>query len=409
MKKVVIIGAGHAAGQLVASLRQKKFAGRITLLGEESWYPYQRPPLSKKFLAGDMPAERLYVKPQKFYDDDPDVHVILNTRVMLIDRGGQFVQTNTGRSYDYDYLIIASGSRPRKLPLPGAELGGVHYLRGIDDVNAIRSRFDSRRQVVIIGAGYIGLEVAAVAAGLGHNVTVVEMADRVMSRVVSAEVSQFYQDIHTNNGVTLRLATGVSHLAGSEQVDGVVLDTGETLPADMVIVGIGIVPNTELAAEAGLETANGIVVDDRCQTSDPKIFAVGDCTWHPNAVLGRSIRLESVHNALEQAKTAACNICGEALHYAQVPWFWSDQYDLKLQIAGLSQDYDEVVIRGSIEQKSFACLYLSSGRIIAIDAINRPKDFIQSKALIACHARIDPELLAKADTELKDMPYSAED
>jgi len=408
MKKVVIIGAGHAAGQLVASLRQKKFSGEITLLGEEPWYPYQRPPLSKKFLAGDMPAERLYVKPQNFYDDDPDVHVILNTRVTAIDRGDQSVRTDTGQSFDYDFLVIASGSRPRELTLPGAELDGVFYLRGIDDVNAIRSRLDTRSQVVIIGAGYIGLEVAAVAAGLGHEVTVVEMAERVMSRVVSAEVSQFYQDIHTQNGVSLRLATGLSHLAGSERVDGVVLDNGETLPADIVIVGIGIVPNTELAAAAGLETTNGVVVDDRCQTADPNVFAVGDCTWHPNAVLGRSIRLESVHNALEQAKTAACNICGEELHYAQVPWFWSDQYDLKLQIAGLSQDYDEVVIRGSIEQKSFACLYLSSGRLIAIDAINRPKDFVQSKALIADHAQIDPALLANLDTDLKDMPYSAE-
>ena len=409
MKKVVIIGAGHAAGQLVASLRQKKFSGEITLLGEEPWYPYQRPPLSKKFLAGAMPAERLYVKPQNFYDDDPNVHVIINTRVTAIDRNNQSVQTDSGQAFDYDFLIIATGSRPRELALPGAELDGVFYLRGIDDVNAIRSRLDARRRVVIIGAGYIGLEVAAVAAGLGHDVSVVEMADRVMSRVVSPEVLAFYQDVHARNGVTLRLATGVKALAGSDGVNGVVLDSGDTLPADIVIVGIGIVPNTELAAEAGLETDNGIVVDDCCRTSDLNIFAVGDCTWHPNAILGRSIRLESVHNALEQAKTAACNICGEELHYGQVPWFWSDQYDLKLQIAGLSQNYDEAVIRGSIEQQSFACLYLASGQLIAIDAINRPKDFIQSKALIANHARIDPSLLANAETELKDMPYSTAD
>lgn len=406
MKNVVIIGAGHAAGQLVASLRQKKFSGTITLLGDEQWYPYQRPPLSKKFLAGDMPAERLYVKPQSFYDDDPQVHVITNTRVASIDRSNRSVQTESGQTYAYDFLIIATGSRPRELSLPGASLDGVFYLRGIDDVNAIRARLEARSRVVIIGAGYIGLEVAAVAAGLGHEVTVVEMTDRVMSRVVSQEVSEFYQDIHARNGVSLRLATGVSGLAGGDSVSGVVLESGETLPADIVIVGIGIVPNTELAAEAGLETDNGIVVDDRCQTSDPNIFAVGDCTWHPNAILGRSIRLESVHNALEQAKTAAANICGEELRYGQVPWFWSDQFDLKLQIAGLSQDYDEVVIRGSIEQQSFACLYLASGQLIAIDAINRPKDFIQSKTLIAEHARIDPALLANTEVDLKDMPYS---
>lgn len=409
MKTVVIVGAGHAAGQVVASLLQKKFDGRIILLGEESWYPYQRPPLSKKFLAGEMPAERLYLKPQSFYDG-PNIDVRLNTRVTAIDKAAQTVQTASGESIDYDYLVIATGSRPRKLTLPGTELGGIHYLRSIDDVVRIRADMDQfdrgdKSRIVIIGAGYIGLEAAAVASQLGHDVTVVEMADRVMSRVVSPELSRFYQGVHTKNGVRLRLSVGINGFGGENRVANVVLDDGEVLPADIVVVGIGIVPNIELAADAGLEVSNGVVVDDHCRTSDPHIYAVGDCTWHPNKLLGTELRLESVHNALEQAKTAASNICGDDLSYAQVPWFWSDQYDLKLQIAGLSQGYDEVVIRGNMDEYSFACLYLREGRLVAVDAVNSPKDFIQSKALIASCANIDPVLLANTDVALKDMTW----
>ena len=235
------------------------------------------------------------------------------------------------------------------------------------------------------------------------DVTVVEMTDRVMSRVVSPELSQFYQDIHTENGVQLRLSTGITGFSGEEHVDSVILENDEQLAADIVVIGIGIVPNTELAEAAGLEVSNGIVVDDHCQTSDPRIYAVGDCTWHPNRLLGVELRLESVHNALEQAKTAAGNISGDDVSYAQVPWFWSDQYDLKLQIAGLSQGYDQTVIRGDMESRSFACLYLRDGQLISIDAVNKPKDFIQSKQLIASHAKIDPALLANPDIELKDM------
>lgn len=402
MKNVVIAGAGHAAGQVVASLRQKKFEGRITLVGEETWFPYQRPPLSKKFLAGEIPAERLYFKPPSFYDE-PNIDVHLNTRVAAIDRSATSVRTADGNTFSYDYLVIASGARPRKLSLPGVRLGGIHYLRGIDDVTDIRAAMDCHRRIVIIGAGYIGLEVAAVAAGLGLDVTVVEKADRVMSRVVSPELSQFYQDIHTENGVQLRLSTEIESFAGETHVDSVVLGNAEKVPADIVVIGIGIVPNTELAEEAGLDVTNGIVVDDHCRTSDPFIYAVGDCTWHPNSLLGIELRLESVHNALEQAKTAASNICDGDVSYAQVPWFWSDQYDLKLQIAGLSQGYDQTVIRGDMSIRSFACLYLRDGQLIAVDAVNRPRDFIQSKQLIASHAIIDPILLTDSNVELKDM------
>ena len=297
MKKVVIAGAGHAAGQLVASLRQKKFAGQITLIGEEKWFPYQRPPLSKKFLAGEMPAERLYFKPGSFYDD-PNIDVHLETRITAIDRSARAAKTDDGQTFGYDYLVMATGSRPRELGLPGDKLPGIHYLRGIDDVNRIRADIENHRRIVIIGAGYIGLEVAAVTAQLGLNVTVVEMEQRVMSRVVSEELSQFYQDVHSANGVALKLATGVAGFTGESRVDTVILDDGEKLAADIVVAGIGIVPNTELASDAGLEVTNGIVVNDHCQTADPSIFAIGDCTWHPNAVLATHLRLESVHNAL---------------------------------------------------------------------------------------------------------------
>ena len=399
---VVIAGAGHAAGQVVASLRQKKFAGRIVLIGEESWLPYQRPPLSKKFLAGALSAERLYFKPASFYDD-PDIEVHLGTRITAIDRDACSVISGDGDVFTYDKLVLALGSRPRTLSLPGADLAGIHYLRGIDDVLKIQAEIRSGQRLVIVGAGYIGLEVAAVTAMLGVDVTVVEMEERVMSRVVSPQLSEFYQQEHQAHGVTLKLSTGTSGFSGSKKLQYVLLDNGDKLAADLVVVGVGIVPNIELADAAELETENGIVVDDHCRTSDAKIYAVGDCTFHPNAVLGRSLRLESVHNALEQAKTAASNICGEEATYAQVPWFWSDQYDLKLQIVGLSQGYDEVVMRGDPLTRSFACLYLRDGQLIAVDAVNSPKDFMQSKALIANRARIDPRQLANTEVALKDI------
>lgn len=400
--RVVIVGAGHAAGQVVASLRQHKFDGDIVLVGDEPYLPYQRPPLSKKFLAGDLPAERLYVKPASFYDDS-SITLQLDTRVAAIDRDTKCVKIDGGEDVSYDKLVIATGSRVRRLPVEGANLNGVHYLRSIADVDNIRTDMEAGRKLVIIGAGYIGLEVAAVAQQAGLNVTVVEMADRVMSRVVSPEISDFYQIEHTNHGVRFRLSTGVSSLGGKKRVKSVTTSEGEEIPADLVVIGIGILPNTELAANAGLDVENGIVVDDHCQTSDPNILAVGDCTSHPNPIYDRRLRLESVHNAAEQAKTAAANICGQDVAYAQVPWFWSDQYDLKLQIAGLSEGYDDVVIRGNPAERSFSCLYLQDGRLIAVDAINAPRDFVQSKQLIADRAEIPTEKLADSETPLKEL------
>ena len=402
MKTVVIAGAGPGAGQVVVTLRQKKFDGRIVLIGDENWYPYQRPPLSKKFLAGELPAERLYFKPESFYEQQ-DVEVRLGIRVTAIDRERKTVVTDDGERTGYDSLVLATGSRPRRLYAPGADLKGIHYLRGIDDVNGIRADMQVGKRIAIVGAGYIGLEVAAVARRLGLEVTVIEMEERVMSRVVSPELSRFYQDVHRQEGVELRLSTGVTGFAGSDRVEGVMLDSGETMPTDIVVVGIGILPNVELAIDCGLGVDDGIVVDDHCRTGDPDIYAIGDCTRHPNAILGGTLRLESVQNALEQAKTAGANICGEDVSYAEVPWFWSDQYDLKLQIAGLSLGHDQVVLRGDPADRSFTCLYLRDGALISVDAVNRPKDFLQSKALIAAHAKIDPALLARSDIELKSL------
>ncbi len=399
---LVIAGAGHAAGQLVASLRQLEFAGRVVLVGDEPWLPYQRPPLSKKFLAGEIPAERLFLKPEQFYDD-AQIEVRLETRITAIDRDAKSLSVDRGDDIGYDKLVLATGSHARTLDVQGGNLEGVHYLRSIADVHDIAAALDSSRHLVVIGAGYIGLEVAAVTRMLGHDVTVIEMEDRVMSRVVSPEISDFYQIEHANQGVKLRLGTTVAALCGKKRVEGVETGEGEIIPADLVVVGVGIVANTELAAAAGLRVNDGIVVDDHCRTSDHDIYAVGDCTRHPNPIYARDLRLESVHNAVEQAKTAASNLCGKDSRYAQVPWFWSDQYDLKLQIVGLSEGYDDVVIRGNPAERSFACLYLKDNRLIAVDAVNAPRDYVQSKTLIADGTIIAADRLANADKSLKEL------
>ena len=402
VERVVIAGAGHGAGQAVATLKQKHFAGEIVLVGDEPWLPYQRPPLSKKYLAGELSVERLLFKPEAFYDQ-PNFDVKLSTRVTSIDRGERRVATEAG-PIEYDWLILATGSRVRRLMIDGADLDGVHYLRNIADVDRIRADLATAQKIAIIGAGYIGLEVAAVARQLGLEVHVIEMADRVMSRVVSPAVSTFFEREHAARGVRLSLSTGIAGFTGEDgRVTGVKTNREDVIAADLIVVGIGIQANTELAAEAGLEIDNGIVVNDRCRTGDRRIYAIGDCSAHPSRIYGGRIRLESVHNAVEQAKTAAANVCGEDAVYDQVPWFWSDQYDIKLQIAGLSDGYDQLVIRGDVSSRSFACLYLADGRLLAVDAVNAPKDFMQSKLLIAAGVRPDPERLTDPDTALKDL------
>lgn len=404
---VVIVGAGHAGGQTAISLRQQKFRGRITILGDEPYPPYQRPPLSKKYLAGELELDRLFLRREKFYADH-DVELRLSARVDAIDRADRRLTLENGESIEYEKLVLATGSRVRRLDLPGSDLDGVHYLRSIDDVRKIRKYFRRGARLIVIGAGYIGLEVAAVATAQGLFVTVLETAERVMSRVVSPVVSAFFEKIHREAGVDIRCGVRPgAGFVGDGGLKAIRADDGTLLPADIAIVGVGILPNVEIAESAGIECENGILVDEYCRTSDAHILAVGDCTNHPNRLLGRRLRLESVHNAQEQAKTAAATLCGTLEPYAQVPWFWSDQYDLKLQIAGLTEGYEQVILRGNPDERAFAAFYLREGRLIAVDAINSAREFMLSKKLIAAGARLDPEILADTEIAFKDLADAA--
>lgn len=403
---IVIAGAGHAAGQAAASLRQKKFAGRIIMIGDEPYIPYQRPPLSKKFLAGEIELKRLYFKPENFYPDH-DVELRLGETVTAISPTEKTVQLADGESINYSKLLLTTGSRVRKLSIPGSDLAGIHYLRNIADVEQIQQELADSKRLVIVGAGYIGLEVAAIAVGRGIDVTVLETEERAMNRVVAPEVSEFFQQLHREAGVKIEFGRMVKEFQGDGRVTAVVCADGYSVPADICIVGIGIVPNSELAEAAGLECDNGIVVDEYARTSAPDIYAAGDCTRHPNPLLGVNLRLESVHNALEQAKTAAAAMCGELIPYAQIPWFWSDQYDVKLQIVGLSNGYDQTVTRGDKAAHSFATFYLRDGQLLAVDAINSPREFMLGKKLVTAGAVFDPQQLADESVDFKSLATAA--
>lgn len=400
--KVVIIGASHAAAQAVDSLRREGFAGHLVLVGDEPEIPYQRPPLSKKYLAGEFDPERLWIRPASFYEQQR-CELRLGRRAVAVDRARQVVRLDDGGVLPYDALLLATGGRVRPATVPGADLAGIHYLRTRADVDRIRADLAPGRRAVIVGAGYIGLECAASCVKLGLGVTVLEMAPRVMSRVVAPEMSAFYQAEHALRGVDLRLNTTVSAFEGGARVTAVVCSDGSRVPADLVIVGIGIVPNVELAAEAGIACDNGIAVDEYCRTSDPKVYAIGDCCSHPSPHYGRRIRLESVDNAFEQAKTAAANICGRQVRHDKIPWFWSDQYDHKLQIVGLSQDYDRVVLRGDPASRAFSCCYLRGNVLLALDAVNQPRDFMTARKVIAERTPLDLARLADATQSLKDL------
>jgi 3-phenylpropionate/trans-cinnamate dioxygenase ferredoxin reductase subunit len=407
LKKIVIAGAGHAAGQTAISLRQGGYKGSIIIVGEEKYLPYQRPALSKKFLAGEVDQERLLVRHEKFYAEHA-IEMHLSTRVEAIDRSQHIVALNNDEHLSYDSLVLALGSHVRRLDLPGRDLAGIHYMRTLDDSLALQADFRPGARLVVIGAGYVGLEVAATAASAGLKVTVLEVADRVMSRVVAPPVSEFFDNVHRKAGVDIRCGEKPpTRFVGQKKLESVQLADGSVIPADLAVVGVGVLPTVDIAEAAGLECDNGIVVDDHCRTSDPDIFAVGDCTNHPNAFLGRRVRLESVHNAQEQAKTAAAALCGTPQPYAQVPWFWSDQYDLKLQIVGMSDGYDQAVIRGNPETRAFAVFYLQDERLIATDAINSPREFMLSKKLIPAGARFDPEILADEEIPFKELATAA--
>jgi 3-phenylpropionate/trans-cinnamate dioxygenase ferredoxin reductase component len=399
---LVVVGAGQAAAQLIASLAHDGGLGTVVLLGDEPHLPYQRPPLSKKFLAGEITLDRLFVKPQAFYDQ-AGVELRLGVRAERIDRGAKAVELADGSRLAYATLVLATGSQPRRLPLPGAELDGVLYLRTVADVTAIRSRFAPGQSLVVVGGGYIGLELAAVAVKHGLAVTVLEQAPRLMARGVGAVVSQFYADLHRQESVRIVTDAKVLGFEGKDKVTRVACE-GADHAADIVVVGVGAAPNVALAEAAGLATADGVIVDAQCRTEDPAIYAIGDCASQFNDLAGRRLRLESVHHALEQGRIAAAAIAGKPVPAVQVPWFWSDQYDVKLQMSGLSAGHDQAVVRGDPEHgRSFAVFYLREGKLIAVDAINRAPEFMLSKQLIAQGARLDPKRLADERVAVKDL------
>lgn len=399
----VIVGAGQAAAQAIDTLRKKGFAGAITLVGDEPEWPYQRPPLSKKYLAGALERERLAIRPAHFYSQH-GVASRLGRRALEIDRLTQRLRLDDGEQLPYDALLLATGSRPRRLPAPGAELTGVYELRTVGDAERIRSGLGTGRRLVIVGGGYIGLEVAATARERGLDVTVLEMAGRVMNRVVCEPVSSFYEAEHARHGVRVVCNARVRAFAddGAGRVGAVLCEDGSAHPADLVLVGVGVAPAEELAAAAGLECSNGIVVDGNCRTSDPHIFAAGDCTNFPCLHYGRRVRLESVDNAFEQGVSAALNMLGTATVHDKVPWFWSDQFELKLIIVGLCQDHDTTVVRGEPASRSFSVCYLRAGELIAIDTVNNAKDQMAARKLIAARVRPRIDKLADGSVPLRD-------
>jgi len=388
----LILGGGQAGAQGAASLRQEGFGGRILLVGEEPLPPYQRPPLSKAFLAGELAQERLLIKPEAFYRQH-DIELLLGVAATGLDTVARELRLADGRPLPYDQLLLATGGRPRHLECPGADHPRLRYLRTVADVEQLRPDFRPGARLVVIGAGYIGLEVAAVAAKHGLRVTVLEAAPRVLARVAGAEISAFFDRIHSEAGVAIHCNTGVAAIEGGPGPALVRTSDGDLVEADLVLAGIGLLPNVELAAAAGIACDNGILVDELGQTSAAGVFAAGDCTSHPNAIYGCRWRLESVHNAIEQAKTAAAAMAGKRKAYAQVPWFWSDQYDLKLQTAGVNRGYDREVLRGDPATRSFAVFYLRAGRLLAVDAINRPAEFIAARLAIPRTPQVDAERL----------------
>lgn len=392
-QRAIIVGASHAAAQLSTSLRQEGWQGDIIMIGDEASLPYHRPPLSKTFLLGGKIATDLLIRPAAFYDKNNIQY--RQGHVTAIDRQQQTITLSDGNTLTYDKLALCTGASVNKLALSGSELHGVHYLRQMADVDAIKSHLAHAKHAVIIGGGYIGLETAAALRQQGMTVTVLEMASRILHRVTAPELSAFYSRVHHEEGVTIQTGVTINAIVGTTHVEGVACANGTTLPADLVIIGVGVTPNVALAETAGITVDNGIVIDAHCRTSDPHIVAAGDCSNQFNPYYQRRMRLESVPNASEQAKVAAATLCGINTEYKSLPWFWSDQYDLKLQIAGLSQGYDQLVLRGNPHKgRSFAAFYFKHGQLIAADCINHPQAFMLSKKLIVANRKIDPHQLA---------------
>ncbi len=399
MQRIVVVGAGQAGAALVAKLRALGHEGPVTLIGEEPVPPYQRPPLSKQYLMGEMELPRLFLRPESFYAEH-DIDLRTNTKVSAIDRAARTVRAG-GEEISYDALALTTGSVPRRLPAAlGGNMDDVHLVRTLSDVDAMAPSFRQGARVLVIGGGYIGLEAAAVAAKLGLEVTLVEMAERILQRVACKETSDFFRDLHTAHGVDIREGVGLICLNGDGAVSGATLSDGTELDADFVVVGIGIAPAIGLAKDAGLETENGIRTDAQGRTSDPSIWAAGDCASLPYK--GRRIRLESVQNAIDQAECVAANILGANVDYVPVPWFWSDQYDIKLQIAGLNHGYDRVVTRGG-HDGTVSFWYYAGDTLLAVDAMNDARAYMVGKRLIEMGKSPASDVIADPATELKPL------
>ena len=402
MNEIVVIGSGQAAIQTVMSLKRNEFTGSIKVIGEEDHLPYQRPPLSKDFLLEEYKPERVSLKKKEFYEEN-GVDLILGKRAESIDTILKEITLSDENRIRYDQLIIATGSRVRKLNVPGSDKKGIYYLRDLDDANALKQRLKKNKKMVIVGAGYIGLEVASVAASLGVEVTLIEMANRVMNRTVDPMISSYYQKLHESHGVKIHLDNGLKAFEGGDSVNAVLCSDGLILEADLVVIGAGVLPNQEIAIEAGLECNNGIMVNEFGETSTAHVYACGDCTNHPNKGLNTRLRLESVHNAMEQSKTVANTIMGNKEPYDQVPWFWSDQYDHKLQLVGISGDHDEVVMRGLESEQKFLLFYLKNSELIAVNAINSSKEFLICRKLVANKVKISSDVIKDQSVNLNDL------
>lgn len=401
--RVVILGAGHGGGSVAAFLRQYGFVGPITLVGEEPLPPYQRPPLSKAWLKGEATAESLALKPLEFYAEN-NIDLRLGVHAVAIDRASKTVAVSEGDPIAYDVLVLAMGARARRLTIPGADLKGVMELRTAADAEKLKTALGVGKTLAVVGGGYVGLEAAASAISLNAKAVIIEREHRVLARVACEQLSSFFQAYHAARGVTFELSAGVEAFVGDQgQVTGVKLADGRTIACDAALVGVGAIPNDEIAKAAGLECSNGVVVDLAARTSDPAIFAVGDLTQRPMPLYSRSVRLESVPNALEQAKAVACAVTGRPLPPPEVPWFWSDQFDLKLQIAGMPFDADEILIRGDPDTAKFAVFHLKQGCIQAVEAVNAAPEFMAGKQLVASQKPVARDKLVDMSISMKQV------
>jgi 3-phenylpropionate/trans-cinnamate dioxygenase ferredoxin reductase subunit len=405
---VLIVGAGHGGAQAAITLRQRKFAGSMAIIGEEPEIPYERPPLSKDYLAQEKPFERILIRPEAFWAER-EVAMLTGRRIVSVDPHAHSVTTGDGETIGYGQLVWAAGGHPRRISCEGHDLAGVHSVRTRADVDRMIGELTSTTRVAVIGGGYIGLEAAAVLAKLGKQVTVLEALDRVLARVAGEALSRFYEAEHRAHGVDVQLGAMVEQIEGENgRVTGIRLSGGERIPAEMVIVGIGIIPSVEPLRAAGAEGGNGVAIDEHGRTSLPDIFAIGDCALHANPFAeGMPIRLESVQNANDLAAIVAKTITGEPEPYHSVPWFWSNQYDLRLQTVGLSTGHDQEVLRGDPASRSFSIVYLKQGHVIALDCVNAVKDYVQGRTLVTGRVVADPATLADAAVPLKSLVTEA--